>query len=122
GRAQTHARQGKARASSIDKPPAGNHEQGVNNQECRVDDAHPFRRNAELRHDAFVARARDARPVEVADETKPHQEGQDQPAASRRFHRSAPDSATRYRFTKSSLSVSPRPGPSGTTMKPSGPA
>src|SRR5262245_35028040 len=38
------------------------------------------------------------------------------------FHGFLPDSATRFRFTKSSFNVSPRPGRSGTVIKPSGPA
>ena len=90
--AKPHARQGDSRPPTIDQPPAGNHKQRVNHEERRVDDTHPFRRDAELLHDAFITRARDARAVEVTDEAKRHQERQDHPATTGRLHEFPPDS------------------------------
>src|SRR5213594_5248142 len=81
GCADTHSGQRDAWSETVDEEAAGDHENRVNDQKSRIHDAHLFGRDAELLHDALVARARHAGPVEMADEAKGHQEDKDAPAS-----------------------------------------
>src|SRR6185437_124048 len=139
GRAYAHGRQSETRPETIDEEPAWNHENRVNEEEPGIDNAHLFGRDAELFHDPLVTRVRHAGTVEVVAETKCHHEHENAPADWRKrlprgigvrqtgvsgwlVHEAAdyrPDSATRYFLMNFSLSVMPRPGPSGIEIHPS---